>query len=143
MSSSAWLQVLRPLHQVLGLAGGAVAAAQGRHRRSKEGGAAEGTREGQSVRQAGSATHDVPPSDRPWCGGWLAGCLWRGDGVVQINHMLFRLMHTRGEEMEEPGALPLSSALLLGHPHPGSMSSASGWLTAEMLARQGAEVRGP
>lgn len=71
---------------------------------------------------------------------WLAG--WLAAYGVQINHMLFRLMHTRGEEMEEPGALPLSSALLLGHPHPGSMSSASGWLTAEMLARQGAEVRG-
>lgn len=55
--------------------------------------------------------------------------------VCQLNHMLFRLMHTRGEEMEDPA--------LVGSPTlTGAIPPSSAWLTADVLARQGAEVRG-
>jgi hypothetical protein len=48
--------------------------------------------------------------------------------------MLFRLMHTRGEEMEDPA--------LVGSPTlTGGIPPSSAWLTADVLARQGAEVR--
>lgn len=43
-------------------------------------------------------------------------------------------MHTRGEEMEDPA--------LVGSPTlTGGIPPSSAWLTADVLARQGAEVR--